>query len=92
MGTGVNKLATVAMVSGVLLVTSALAYGVARASSGHTLPLKNSRHRGRREPLEPLEPFRPPSGSDEALAHSDSGVRAKAGQRPTARGPTAGSS
>src|ERR1700712_3611758 len=35
MGAGVNRVATVAMVSGVLLGTSALGYGVARATSGH---------------------------------------------------------
>ena len=34
MGAGVNRVATVAMVSGVLLGTSALGYGVARAGSG----------------------------------------------------------
>ena len=33
MGAGVNRVATVAMVSGVLLGTSALGYGVARATS-----------------------------------------------------------
>lgn len=37
MGAGVNRVATVAMVSGVLLGTSALGYGVARATSGHQL-------------------------------------------------------
>ena len=37
MGTGVSRVATVAMVSGVLLGTSALGYGVARATSGHGL-------------------------------------------------------
>jgi len=35
MGAGVSRVATVAMVSGVLLGTSALGYGVARATSGH---------------------------------------------------------
>ena len=34
MGAGVNRVATVAMVSAVLLGTSALGYGVARATGG----------------------------------------------------------
>jgi peptidoglycan hydrolase-like protein with peptidoglycan-binding domain len=38
MGAGVNRVASAAMVSGVLLGTSALGYGVARATSGHQLP------------------------------------------------------
>ena len=37
MGAGANRVATVAMVSGVLLGTSALGYGVARAGSGYGL-------------------------------------------------------
>jgi peptidoglycan hydrolase-like protein with peptidoglycan-binding domain len=38
MGAGVNRVASAAMVSGVLLGSSALGYGVARATSGHQLP------------------------------------------------------
>ena len=42
MGAGVSRVTTVAMVAGVLLGTSALGYGVARAASGHGLLALNA--------------------------------------------------
>ena len=55
MGAGVNRVATVAMVSVVLLGTSALGYGVARAASeyGEAGPVRSPSRGAGRGRLEP---------------------------------------
>ncbi len=56
MGAGVNRVATVAMVSGVLVGTSVLGYGVARASTGQSFGLATVLHTTTERPAPSADP------------------------------------
>ncbi|MEO7351624.1 MAG: L,D-transpeptidase family protein [Marmoricola sp.] len=75
MGTRVNRVATVAMISAVLLGTSALGYGVARAASGRSL-LPSSGHSAAAPQGPRLEPAKPtPSAATPTATAAPAAVR-----------------
>ena len=92
MGAGVNRVATVAMVTGVLMGTSALGYGVARASAGQSLlPL----HSATATPVPTPEPVASPASDPtsvptvESIAEPSSSPTSSPSRTPAPRQVTA---